>query len=146
MRGEITIRKYGTSLHTYLNEFFLKMGAMDVEYVFDALSPNLKQLAMCDKHKDKYQSAFIFGRKLISVAIYSITETQPGIHDCIIPITLAPEGYEDSDGPVSDDDIKYRAYKIRLIEIDEYWFIDDFTLYNDFYKNEFKDFAQSEGF
>jgi hypothetical protein len=121
-----------------VNDFCSFIRSNQVQRLYGMLSPNLQQLVLEERHQDKFQSVFIFGRKIVGQHIYKMTEINSGIVEALVIVSVIPVDSPKSYQEVTADDLNYRVYKMRFIDIDSYWYVDDVQLYNEFWGNEFK--------
>ncbi|AEW02344.1 hypothetical protein A4D02_30820 [Niastella koreensis] len=121
--------------------FYGLMQLGDAEQVYAMLSPNLRQLTLEEQHAEKYQSCFKFGRIICGHSIYDLIEIKEGFFDSTVLVCVMDEKAKpvSKTGKYSEEDQRYCAFKIQFIKLNGCWFIDDITLYNEFWSNEFKE-------
>jgi hypothetical protein len=129
-----------------LHDFYLHMQQKNAEEVYKMFSPNLRQLTIMEQYKEKYQSAFRFGRQICWWHLFGLTEIKPGSLEGALLLCLLSEDAKPSPKTkkFKEADMRYCGFRFQFIYLNEFWFVDDIVLYNDIFKNEFKDFANQQ--
>jgi hypothetical protein len=134
---------YMEDIHSCVNTFYVLMRHKRMKELYSMLSPNLQQFTKMVSHHEKFQNVFLFNREIVSYYIHQLIEIYPGLLEAIVLIGLKPvdgcvnpngiEKVETKKEIVNPDELKYRFYRFRFINIHHHWFIDDVYQDNDFY-------------
>lgn len=87
------------------------------------------------KNKKKLQEVFLFDSNIQGALINKLCEVKPGHYDAVIIVCRIKSDDEINDvesltGDYEIDNLRFRIYSVKFIEIDGLWFIDDIYLDN----------------
>lgn len=130
MKQEKEIRIEHPELDRLLYEFYSGMNKINAEQVFSLLSPNLRQLAIQEDQKEKYQNVFLFDSNIKGALINKLTKRGPSYYDAVILLCreIDKDGIRELENPTGDpelDKLRFRIYCVKFIDINGYWYIDD---------------------
>ncbi len=120
-------KTYIKEINSCLNTFYLMMRCKRVEVLYDMLSPNLQQFTLMESYQAKFREVFLFHREIIGFYVHHLTAINPILLEAIVLIGLKP-----MDEQEGQDELRYKIYRFRFINIYKHWYIDDVYLDNDF--------------
>lgn len=139
------LNKHPKELNLCLNTFFLRMREQEVEKVYKMLSPNLRLITLEKKHSEKYQQAFLFHRHIEGFFIHELFEINPILLEAVVIVGMQPLEIDNNGEklnnekadkhPTSTDDLRYKILRIRFININDHYYIDEIYLNNDYIKD-----------
>lgn len=137
------ISEQQNEIKALLNDFYYFLECENPRMVYAMLSPNLQQISLMKKHIDKYSRLLIFRRKVMSITLFNLTTIKEDLLEGIVMLSLLPveADAQTKKNGYTPDDLRYRAVKIRFININNDWFIDEISFYQEFWEKEFKEYA-----
>lgn len=130
MKTEKDFRIEHPELDYLLYEFYTGMKFVNAEQVFSSLSPNLSQIVLEKQHEEKFQKVFLFGSNIRGALINKLALIKPGFYDAVVIVCRIKDddeinAIENLTGDDELDNLRFRIYRVKFIEINAQWYIDD---------------------
>lgn len=132
------LNKLREAFASCMNDFFVYLRDGEVDEMYKMLSPNLKYLTSEKRFSSKYQKVFLIGTNVTAFHITEFAEPELGyLMGLVTAYIIRPEApgsgvVVSKDGKleyeVDNEDLVCRAYNVRLIQLQDFWWIDQISL------------------